>query len=85
MRVWGAEGAGFAFLTLETDVGLILMISQGPCVRISRVRSWRWNQGGQEGGGRAALCMERKGWGGRRPKPRSGSCREVVSAPPGWI
>lgn len=78
MRVWGAEGAEFVFLTLETDVGLILMISQGPCVRISRVRSWCWNQGGQGGGGRAALCME-------RPEPRSESCREVMSAPPGWI
>ena len=29
IRVWGAEGAGFVFLTHKTDVVLILMISLG--------------------------------------------------------
>lgn len=53
IRVWGAEGAVFEFLTLETDVVLILMISLGTqCVDLeslqipSQTRGGQWQTGG---------------------------------------
>jgi len=48
IRVWGAEGAVFEFLTLETDVDLILMISRGArCVDLESLQIPSRARGGQ--------------------------------------